>query len=113
MIKHLLENEGIECFLTNETTSSLTFGYLGGLASGIQVMINEKDSEEAIKVLNQYRLQNKTLCPNCKSKNIVSKLGDKKFGKFILLLLVLITMVPFVSTKAVYLCKDCGSEFKV
>jgi len=113
MIKHLLENEGIECFLTNETTSSLTYGFLGGLASGIQVMIDEKDGDEAIRVINQFRLQNKTRCPNCKSNNVVSKLGDKKFGKIILLILVLITMIPFVSTKAVYLCKDCGNEFKI
>lgn len=113
MIKNLLENEGIECFLTNETTSSLTFGYLGGLASGIQIMINKEDSDIAIQVINQFRLQNKTQCPNCNSRNVVSKLGDKKFGKIILLLLVLITMVPFVSTKAVFLCKDCGSEFKI
>ena len=47
MIKNLLTNEGITCFLTNENFTSLMPNYTGMMGAGIQIMIDEKDAEKA------------------------------------------------------------------
>lgn len=52
-LKNLLENEGIEAYLTNENFTNLMPGYIGMLGSGIHVMVQEEDMEKALKVLQR------------------------------------------------------------
>lgn len=57
-LKNLLENEGIESYLTNENFTNLLPGYTGMLGSGIQIMVREEDAARAQAVLaeRQQRL---------------------------------------------------------
>ena len=50
-IKNILENEGIECILTNETTSTLLPHLMMSPGSGVQIFVDTNDLEKAIKVL--------------------------------------------------------------
>lgn len=52
MIKNLLENEDIQCFLTNENFSTLLPINNSLLGSGIRIMINEEDFEKAKQVID-------------------------------------------------------------
>ncbi|MDQ1265713.1 MAG: hypothetical protein QG635_864 [Bacteroidota bacterium] len=53
MFKNMLENEDIECFLTNENFTTLFPGLLGSKGTGIQVMINESDYDKAMEIISE------------------------------------------------------------
>ena len=69
-IKNNLENEGIDCFLTNEIFSTLLPAYNGILSAGIQIMVEKKDFEKALKLISQPATESAIQCPVCKSTNI-------------------------------------------
>jgi len=52
-ILNRLQNEGIECFLTNENITTILPYLSSPLASGVQVMVHEEDVEKANKILEQ------------------------------------------------------------
>lgn len=54
-LKNLLENEGIESYLTNENFTNLMPGYTGMLGGGIQIMIREEDIKKAQEVLERQK----------------------------------------------------------
>lgn len=53
MLKHMLENEGIPCFLHNEQTANLLPSQTGIYHVGVMVMIHKRDTEKALRLLNQ------------------------------------------------------------
>lgn len=112
MIKNILENEGISCFLTNENFTSLMPGYNGMLGSGIQIMIDEKDFENAKKLIENQENTDVIKCPNCNSDNVVFGLGEKKFKKAIVIILSALFAIPFNNIRNTYYCRDCKTEFK-
>ena len=112
MIKHLLENEEINCFLTNENFSTIMPHFSGILDSGVQIMIDEKDSIKALKLLEAQSNTNELTCPECNSKNINFGLGIKKSKKIFFVLLSLFAFTPFKNITNTYYCMDCKTEFK-
>lgn len=112
MLKSLLENEGIECFLTNENFTTLMPGYNGMLGSGIQVMIDERDNEKALEILSQQGTEELIKCPNCSSEKVVFGLGEKKFKKIIVVILSTLFFIPFNNIRNTYYCKNCKTEFQ-
>ncbi len=111
MIKGLLENESIECFLTNENFTTLMPIYNGMLGSGIQIMINEEDSERAIELLSKQSAEG-LKCPYCGSENVIFGLGKKKFKKIVIVILSALSAIPFNNIRNTYYCNDCKIEFK-
>ncbi|MEI8085314.1 MAG: DUF2007 domain-containing protein [Paludibacter sp.] len=110
-IKNNLENEEIECFLTNEISSTLIPAYNGMLGAGIQIMIEEKDFETASKLISHSESEKTIQCPNCNSTNITFGLGQSKFKKYLLIALSLLIIIPLGNLKGNYQCKDCKHNF--
>lgn len=112
ILKGRLLNEGIDCFLTNENFTYLMPLYNNMLGSGIQIIINEKDSEKAREIL-KYKIEPNILdliCPNCGSKNIGLGLGKRKGLKILNIIIALLSSFPMGNLKPKYYCKDCKTE---
>lgn len=109
-IKHTLENEGIDCFLTNELSSTLIPFSNGVMNAGIHVMIEETDLERASSITNK-EIQETVVCPNCHSTNIKFGYAQRKELKMFGVILSLLVMIPFSNIKRNYYCKNCKTEF--
>ena len=112
LIKGMLENNGIRCFLTNENFSNLLPIYNGMMGAGVQIMIDDSDLEKAQKLILSPSQEIKIECPFCNSSNIQFGLGSDKIKKIFVILISLFTLVPFGNIKNIYYCKDCKKEFK-
>ncbi len=112
MIKNLLTNEGITCFLTNENFTSLMPNYTGMMGAGIQIMIDEKDAEKASGFLASRTGEAELTCPNCNSTNVTFGLGLNQFKKIFFILLSALTFTPLSNLKNTFYCRDCKTEFK-
>ena len=110
-LKNSLENENIDCFLTNENFTTLFPIYNGMLGAGIQLMIDEKDYDKSAKLILQPTASNGLVCPTCHSTNVSFGFGSKKGLKMLGVVMSLITLVPFGNIKRYYYCKDCKCEF--
>jgi len=110
-LKNSLENENIDCFLTNENFTTLVPIYNGMLGAGIQLMIDEKDYVKSSELIHKPAANDRILCPNCNSTNISFGFGSKKGLKTLGVVMSLITLVPFGNIKRYYYCKDCKCEF--
>lgn len=113
MIKHTLENDEIECFLTNNNFTSLMPGFNGILGAGIQVMIKENDFEKAAQLLNIEKKSAIIKCPNCNSENILFGLGDNKMRKIFVAFISALIATPMGNIKNTYYCKNCKHDFKI
>ena len=113
MIKHTLENEEIECFLTNNNFTTLMPGYNGMLGAGIQIMIEEKDLEKATKILNLEENTRIVRCPNCNSEDISYGLGENKLRKIFFAILSAFITTPMGNIRNTYYCKNCKHDFKI
>jgi DNA-directed RNA polymerase subunit RPC12/RpoP len=111
LIKGRLENEGIYCFIINENFSTLMPHYSRMLGAGIQIMVSDKDYEQAIEVL-QLNKKQENVCPNCGSNNVKIGLGRNKFKKIIAIVISVLSSIPFNNINSSFQCKDCKSEFK-
>ncbi len=112
MLKELLANDNIECFLTNENFTSLMPGLNGILGTGIQIMIDEKNYDKAINLI-QNKETEIIRCPHCQSTNISIRLGKNKIKKIALAILSALIMTPLGNLDSTYQCKDCKTEFKI
>jgi len=114
IIKGRLLNEGIDCFLTNENFTNLMPLYNNMLGSGIQIIVNENDIDEARNLLKDIIEPNNTkiVCQNCGSENIGLGLGKGKLLKIFNIFIALLTLLPIGNLKPKYYCKDCKTEIK-
>jgi hypothetical protein len=110
-IKNILENENIECFLTNEIITTLIPAYNGLLGAGIQIMIDEVDIEIALELISEPVKEKPVSCPNCKSLNISYGFAKRSGLKILGVVILLLITLPFGFIKKKYYCKDCKSEF--
>ncbi len=111
--KGMLENNGIRCFLTNENFSNLMPHYNGIMGSGVQIMINDTDLEEAQQLISMQAKANDIVCPHCGSLNVKFGLGKSKVKKLFTIILSLLTWIPFGNIKNTYYCQNCKTEFKL
>ncbi len=112
LIKGMLENNGIECFLTNENFSGLMPNYNGIMGSGVQVIIDENDMDRAKELISSQTKPDEIICPECGSPNTESSLGSNKIKKLLTIILSVFTGSPFGNIKNTYYCNDCNTEFK-
>ena len=111
-IKNRLNNEGIDCFLTNENFTGLMPNYYNILGSGIQILVLESDydrSKELVKDKTEPESIEK-ICPFCGSDKISLQLGKHKILKIFYILLVMLAAIPIGKLKLQYCCKNCGKE---
>lgn len=119
LLKSKLENEGVNCYLFDESTVTLD-PMISNAVGGIKLKIEKSDTEKVKNLLQQiesspYKKENDELlaCPNCQSSNIV--VGVKKLkgiAGFFSLFISLLMMIYPVSLNRVFICKDCDTEFK-
>lgn len=114
LIKGRLNNEGIDCFLTNENFTNLMPLYNNMLGSGIQVIVNENDLEKSRALIKEILIpvNDEIICPHCGSKNIGLGFGHRKRLKILSILIAIFTVKPIGNLKQEYFCKDCKSDIK-
>lgn len=113
LIKGMLENNDIKCFLTNENFSNLMPQFNGMMGSGINILVDECDLEKAQKLISEQETKTKIECPNCQSSNIMYGLGTNKIRKIITVVMSLFFWIPFGNIRNIYYCRDCKTEFKL
>lgn len=111
LIKGMLENNGIECFLVNENTTTLLPHFNGMLGSGVQVVVWNDDLATAAQLLNPTPQDQPVTCPNCHSTNVKLSLGKGRFKKIIAVIISILVMIPFGNIHYGYCCCKCGTEF--
>jgi len=107
------ESEGIECFLTNENSSTLLPHHFLMGDAGVKIFINENDLDRAKQILdpNRANIQKEILCPNCNSGNVKFSLGKNKLKKMFLIFFSLFAVSPLTKNYGGYKCKDCKTKF--
>ncbi len=112
LIKGRLNNNGVECFLTNENITNLMPMFNNMLGSGIQIFVNEKDLEIAKEIIIDKLNPEESVikCPFCGSENISLGIGEKKGLKIISMFLAILSAIPLGNFKPKYYCKDCRKE---
>lgn len=109
----MLQDEGINCHLTDENTNSLLT-----MHSGMRLMVFHSQAERAIEVLkNTEKKYMETLaCPNCKSHSLEIKLVTKDMrpflGKYFSFLERLISKEGINTKLKHYSCRNCNKEYK-
>jgi len=113
-IKNRLNNEGVDCFLTNQNFTNLMPIYNNMLGSGIQIFVMESDYEKSRKLIKDKLDPEKVelICPNCGSNQINLGLGKHKILKAFNILLAILILIPLGNIKPKYYCSKCKSEIK-
>ena len=113
-IKGRLNNEGIECFLTNQNFTNLMPLYNNMLGAGIQVFVRESDLDKARHFINDKLEPNNVelTCPYCDSNQIGLGIGKHKGLKIFNMLIAISMAIPIGNLKPKYYCKNCKEEIK-
>ena len=113
-IKNKLNNEGIECFLTNQNFTSLLPNYYNLFGAGVQVVVMESDYERSRELVkDKLEPENvEKVCPFCGSTEIKIGLGKHKILKLFNILLALTFAIPIGNLRVRYYCKTCKEEIK-
>ena len=108
-IKNRLNNEGIDCYLTNEYFTNLLPNYFYIFGSGVQVFVFESNFEKSSEVIKDKLEPKKTelICPLCGSTDIGLGLGRHKFIMGFNVFLAILVGVPIGNVHAGYYCKKC------
>ena len=113
-IKNKLNNEGIDCFLTNQNFTSLLPNYYNLFGAGVQVVVMESDylrSRELVK--DKLEPENvEKVCPYCGSTDISIGFGKHKILKIFNVLLAILIAIPIGNIRVRYYCKTCKEEIK-
>ena len=113
-IKNKLNNEGIDCFLTNQNFTTLLPNYYNLFGAGVQVVVLESDYEKS-KELIKDKLEPENVekvCPFCGSTDIRMGFGKHKILKIFNILLAILIAIPIGNIRARYYCKTCKEEIK-
>ena len=100
MLKDLLEEQGIECQIWDETNSKVARGLFTDRS--VDVMVREEDYDEAFRIYDKLRKEQaqRTVkwCPRCGSENIQVTVQYRRFGNWTALILGLfmLTMGAFI-----------------
>ena len=113
-IKNKLNNEGIECFLTNQNFTSLLPNYYHLLGSGVQVVVMESDYERSRELVkDKLEPENvEKVCPFCGSTDISIGFGKHKILKIFNVLLAILIAITIGNIRVRYYCKTCKEEIK-
>ena len=107
ILKTKLESENIPCFLHNENLTGLLPNAQNVMGSGVRVLVPEELLHNAIKIAELG--QQKNLCPDCGSDQLVN-ISEQKRKKFKLLFTLIAGIL--VDPPSKYSCTNCGYLFK-
>ena len=114
LIKGRLNNEGINCFLTNQNFTNLMPVYNNMLGAGVQIIVSENDLLKARQIINDKLEPDNTelICPHCGSNKIGLGIGKHKGLKIFNMLIAVFALIPLGNLKPKYYCKKCKKELK-
>ena len=114
LIKGNLNNEGIDCFLTNQYFTNLMPLYNDMLGAGIQIFVREEDVVKARELLkDKIEPNNQELhCQYCGSVDIGLGFGKNKWQKILNIILAVFMAIPMGNLKPKFYCKVCKEEIK-
>lgn len=125
LAKSLLEASDIDVIIKDEYTVQVN-NFLSNAIGGVKIFVEESNAQEAFLllknagyietdcsekkiVIDTFSSESKTICPYCKSENVVKKQMPGYF--YILSILLLGFPLPFL--RKIYYCYDCAKEWKV
>lgn len=107
-LKELLEEQGIECQIWDETNSKVARGLFTDRS--VDVMVREEDYEKALLLYERIRKEQAQRttkwCPRCGSENIQVTVQCKRFGSWTSLILGLFLLA--MSAFLIYQNRDQG-----
>lgn len=114
LIKGRLNNEGIDCYITNENIATLKPAYNDLLGFGVEIMIKEDDLVRACELLTDKFEPEKpiTICPFCGSNRIGIGYVKNKIFMYLRILLAMFLVRPLGNVNTKYYCKQCKKEIK-
>jgi hypothetical protein len=114
LIKGKLNNEGIECYITNENIATLKPGFNDLLGFGVEIMINEEDLAKARELLKDKFENEETIsiCPFCGSDRIGIGYRKNKIAMYFFIILAMLLARPLGNINTKYYCKQCKKEIR-
>ncbi len=105
-----LRDAGIQCYLKDEFTVTMD-PLLSNAVGGIKVVINKRDEQEVINLLQHFdeEYRRHVLCPKCGSHNI-DRVPKRTAANMITAILSWLFSDYAVSAENVYKCENCGYE---
>lgn len=115
IIRGALQNEGIDSMLRNENMATLMAGWQVNGLTGVDILVDEKDYEAAICLLEQNQMIPEQLryCPFCGSPDI--KFGLRKGHRIraaAAALIALLTAAAPGTNHWEYICNRCKGRFE-
>jgi len=113
-IKNRLNNEGIDCFLTNQNFTSLLPNYYNLFRSGVQVVVMECDYERSMELVkDKLEPENvEKVCPFCGSTEISMGFVKHRILKIFNVLIAFLIGIPIGNIRLRYYCKTYKEEIK-
>lgn len=105
-----LRNGGIECYLKDENTVTMD-PLLTYAVGGIKLVVKKEDTEEVLKILQQFDedYMQTAVCPKCGSHKI-ELVPKRNTANIVTAILSWIFSSYAVSAENVYQCGNCGYE---
>lgn len=105
-----LRNGGIECYLKDENTVTMD-PLLTYAVGGIKLVVKKEDTEEVLKILQQFDedYMQTVVCPKCGSHKI-ELVPKRNTANMVTAILSWIFSSYAVSAENVYQCGNCGYE---
>lgn len=126
LIKGILDDNGIPCFLSDENTLSVYPLYNQGLG-GIKLSVFERDLEIAAKLVREQQettiipeeqeegndlSDDAPVCPLCGSQNVAYGASVRhKYSWLTIFVSIFLQVYPFAVRKRFH-CFNCGNDFK-
>lgn len=109
-----LQEEGIECWLKDENTSTI-MPIWNQATGGIRMMVAKTDVERALELLDQFRNEKKEKlsCPFCNSSNIELVSTPRKATNWLSAIITFSLGDYAMAVEKQYHCFNCKKEFKV
>jgi predicted RNA-binding Zn-ribbon protein involved in translation (DUF1610 family) len=108
LLKTHLESEGVECWLQDENTGTISPGY-ANVFGGIKLLVSAKDYSRARKILREAK--SRFPCARCNSLNTELVTSLKKPRNWIGVLAAVLFGNHGRGISKTYHCFDCGHEF--
>ena len=108
-----LEEEGINCWLQDENTVTIS-PMFSNAVGGIKLMVAENQLQRAVELMQQYSQEQKkqTPCPKCGSTNVEFVSTPRKASNWIGAFFGFLFGDYALAIDKVYHCFDCGNEFE-
>lgn len=107
-----LKDAGIECYLKDEHTVTID-PILTNAIGGIKLVVKSTDSEDAIKLIQQFDREylEAAKCPKCNATNFV-QISKPGVGNYLTAILIWLFSSYSIAPQQVYQCQNCGYESK-